>query len=108
MGWGDSEELKELLLYDKISTAPPSRFFEKACTDSVNAWMRKNEPEGVSVREAMKQINYGSFRYNVEEYARNGAALRKEDEPRLLLFFPREADAGGVSGFRRIDLNGGK
>ncbi len=56
----------------------------------------------------MKQINYGSFWYNVEEYARNGAALRKEDEPRLLLFFPREADAGGVSGFRRIDLNGGK
>ena len=108
MGWGDSEELKELLLYDKISTAPPSRFTEKPYVDFVNGWLKKNGPEGERVREALKKINYGSFWYNVEEYARGKAPLRREETPGLLMFFPLEADAGGVARIQRIDLNGGK
>ncbi len=106
-GIGSPEELKELLLYDKISTAPPSRFFEKPFGERVREWFRENGPDGVPFKEAVKTINYGSFRYNVEEYAREGSPLRLPEEPRLLVFFPAEADAGGVSGVRRIDTNGG-
>ena len=104
---GDPEELKELLLYDRISTAPPSRFFEKPYGDRIREWFRDHGPDGVAFKEAVKTINYGSFRYNVEEYAREGSPLRLPEEPRLLVFFPAEADAGGVSGVRRIDTNGG-
>ena len=107
-GIGDPEELKELLLYDKISTAPPSRFYDRPFADTVYGWLRENGETGVPVKEALKMINYRSFRYNVEEYAGGEGPLRPGEEPRLLVFFPAEADAGGVSRVRRIDVNGGK
>ena len=110
-GWGEKECLSELLLYDKIAIAGPSRFAVQSCADLVHQHLRRNQTEkevpGQTAKARIRCVNYMKFYYNVEEYDRQNASLKRNDEARLLIFYPHQKDAGEKAACERIKTESG-
>jgi len=101
----NKEGLKELLLYDKISSASASQYSAKDRGDLVHEFLREEisrSGESIHAKDLIKKVNYMTFEFNVDEYCSEGKELKKMDEARLLVFFTDEKDAGGQAACRRI------
>ncbi len=103
----ETEGLKELMLYDKISAAAASQFSDKKYADCVHSYIKENFPEyrEIAAGRLINQLNYMAFQYNVDDYASGSTGLKKTDKKRLLVFKPGEKNAAGQAKCIRIETD---